>query len=842
VNSLTHPDLPEEQEYIDGAFACLDEMREEAASLRDGAGDTKARNALFQMGEDITASLDEAEDAICAGRIDSPEDTLYIGRRALRDSDGEYVVINWRADAARPFYEATPDDPCGLDRRRRFILNGRVLEDIADELFSERFRQVAPEIVDVLLQELERKRGSEMRDIVATIQAKQFRLITQPLDGGMVVQGGPGTGKTAVLLHRAAWLLSRYRRELRRGVLVVGPNPTFMRYISRVLPGLGESEVDQASLSTLVAGVRATGRDDERVMSLKGDPRMAAVIKAAVERRIRPPTATFTLTLDGYRFSLTGAQIAKVADVTRSRGLSYMEGRNQYRNAILRALYEAYRVVVTGRQGRVRGPQDFESTFRRSGAVQRFLDRSWPSTSSRELLHELLEGPRILADAAKDALSEDEQLLLLRSPVERIEDVRWTESDIPLLDEADSLLQGTPERWGHVIVDEAQDLTPMQLRMVSRRAVNGSMTLAGDIAQATGPCVYDTWEEISQHLLGVLDPRVEELTDGYRVAGQVMAFAARLLPTIAPGAAAPVAYRPGAGEPAITQVRPDELLGRLVDTVTAVSGGDGTLGVIVPERDLRQVSAVLDGAGIEFGEAVNGLSQPIEVLTPRAAKGLEFDDVVVLEPSTIAEDGANGLRELYVALTRATQQLYVLHARELPRELTPTPARGPLGETAEPVPLTRSDDGVEAVSDVGLTDAFALGRIAARGSTRGLARRLLAAALVLQHQGPESDAAAALLLPGPLEPPPVRVDGRPGDTIARCLDVHRAGVVQNAASEEAVRVLLADAAAAARTQESFMGASVVSDDTTCRALIEVGRSMPTVAGLATELEELLSRE
>jgi hypothetical protein len=322
----------------------------------------------------------------------------------------------------------------------------------------------------------------------------------------------------------------------------------------RILPGLGEDAVDQAAISTLVAGARARGRDEPTVMRLKGDARMAAVISAAIERRIRPPTATFTLNLDGHRFSLTGTQMSGIADGIRSRGLSYMEGRNQYRNAILRALYDAYRETATAIrqvQGRrnVRAPQDFDTTFRGTPAVQRFLDRSWPSMSSRELLHDLLEGPRILADSARGFLSPEEQTLLLRTSVDRLEDVRWTEADIALLDEADSILQGATERWGHVIVDEAQDLTPMELRMVSRRALRGSMTIAGDIAQATGPCHYDRWEDVTAHLIGVSNPRMEELTQGYRVAGQVMEFAARLLPEIAPGSSAPVAHRPGAADP-----------------------------------------------------------------------------------------------------------------------------------------------------------------------------------------------------------------------------------------------------------------------------------------------------
>jgi hypothetical protein len=369
------------------------------------------------------------------------------------------------------------------------------------------------------------------------------------------------------------------------------------------------------------------------------------------------------------------------------------------------------------------------------------------------------------------------------------------------------------------------------------------MTLAGDIAQATGPCAYSHWDEITQHLLAISQPRVEELTEGYRVAGQVMEFAARLLPQIAPGAAAPIAYRPGADDPAIMRVAPDGLLKALIETVTAIGVGAGTLGVIVPDADLRQVSAVLDRAGIEFGEAVNGLSQPIEVLTPRAAKGLEFDDVVVLEPRAIAEDGPNGLRELYVALTRATQQLYVLHSRGLPAALTAGELSGPEVDV-EPASLEDAEPGRPvAALGIGLTEAFAVARIVAPGSCRGLSHRLMAAALVLQHGSGDDEGVAALLLPPMSETaPPLRIGGRCDEIIAGCVEARRGEADPNAAAEASVRVLLADAIASIGAQDAVDGHETDYDHAKCRALIDAGRSLrPGGALLADELDRLLQR-
>lgn len=823
-------------------------MREDAGGLQEAAGDTKARNALHLLSERLAASLDDAETSICAGRIDfEAGETLYIGRRGIRDADGTHVVINWRADAARPFFEAGPNDPRGLDRRRRFRLNGRTLAAISDDLFTARYEHAAPEIIDILLEELERKRGSEMHDIVATIQADQYRLITQPLAGALVVQGGPGTGKTAVALHRAAWLLSAYRDTLtQRGVLVVGPNPTFMRYIARVLPSLDEDSVDQASVSNLVRVARARATDEEPLMRLKGDPRMATVISRAVERRVRPAAGPFRLTLEGHSFELTVAEMRDAAKGVLMRNLSYMEGRNQYRTAILHALYEAYRKVAAP-TGRIRGPQEFDSRFRGASALQNLLDRTWPSTSSRELVRDLLQGPRILADAAGDVLSSEEQQLLLRRPVDRIDDVRWTDSDLALLDEAESILQGVSERWGHVIVDESQDLTPMQLRMVSRRTFDGSMTLAGDIAQATGPWSYADWESVAEHLVAGADANIHELTRGYRVAEEVMTFAARLLPEIAPGATAPVAYRPGAGEPSISRTDAETLLAKLVEVVKAVGEGDGTVAVIVPPGELRRTSGALDAAGIEFGEAVNGLSQPIEVLTPRHAKGLEFDDVIVLEPRSIAEDGVNGLRELYVALTRATQQLHIVHSRGLPLLLETEPGAPPADAAAAAVdgadrarmvdsPLAAPEPPDATKTHVsGLTEAFALARLAA-SDDRPLSQRLMAAALVLGDGGTHDEAVAALLLPGASDRTQWHLSEPTGTIVRQCVEARASNVADESTPQPTLRVLLADGVASVRSR----GGLTESDTRWLRRLVKSGRDTGTPTGLALDLDTLLA--
>jgi DNA helicase IV len=460
-----------------------------------------------------------------------------------------------------------------------------------------------------------------MRDIVATIQADQYRLITHDPDSVLVIQGGPGTGKTAVGLHRASWLIFTLRERLqRRGVLVVGPNPTFMEYVSHVLPALGEDAVEQRAVGELVDGAAATLRDKPDVSARKADLEMADTIREAVEAALVSEPVELVLRLEGSFVDVKAREVRSLVEQVREELGTGTAGRERFRMSLLRRFYENYGAVHGA--GAVRSFDEVERALRAKGYLDSVLKAAWPVVSPEKLVRSVLAAdPRLRRRGAG-----------------------WSDGDIPLLDEARALLDAPPRAYGHVIVDEAQDLTPMQLRMIARRAREGALTILGDVAQATGAVRYSSWDEVLPHLPNGGEATVEELRHAYRVPREIMELALPLLDTIAPGTRPPISYRTGAAPPTVIRTEPEHLLTEAFRAAAAAP--DGLLAVILPE----------------------GMTAPsdelVPVLSPREAKGLEFDHVVVVEPALV------DLRELYVALTRPTKTLTVVHARPLPPELS----------------------------------------------------------------------------------------------------------------------------------------------------------------------------
>ena len=587
---------------------------------------------------------------LCFGRIDvsSVEDPLYVGRRWIQDDDG-MVVVNWQAPVARPFYTATPAAPHGVTLRRRFRLRDRTLTGISDEMLDGSLEDAASTLDDFLLEELERTRDARMRDIVATIQADQYGLIARPPEPPLVIQGGPGTGKTAVGLHRASFLLFSHRAELRR-VLVVGPNPVFMDYVSHVLPALGEDAVDQRAVVELVERADVTLVDPPEVEQLKADPRLADVVGRAVELRSHGSPEELVVWMDGVFVGVREPEVLELLETTgEEHGLS-AASRERFRMSVLRRFYADYGEQLGGLA--TRAFDEVERSLRKGGVLNRFLETVWPAPKPEHVVRQLLSSRERLAEAANGILDADEQALLRRTRS------GWSAADLPLLDEARALLRGDHDRYGHVIVDEAQDLTPMQLRMIARRAV-GSFTLLGDVAQATGPVPYRSWGALLRNLPGGDRAQTEELKHAYRVPREIMALALPLLEHIAPDVQAPVAYRSGAQRPRI--VRAESPLDAAYEEAAALAAAEGLLAIIAPSSlrgDAEPPSSLFDDARVS-------------VLTPREAKGMEFDHVIVVEPAQIVEEaaGGQGLRELYVALTRPTTTLVVVHSRPLPAEL-----------------------------------------------------------------------------------------------------------------------------------------------------------------------------
>jgi DNA helicase IV len=696
----SHPDLAAEQAHIDRAYDSLERSREEATRLRSmvevGKGGTEQARWEREMIEgniaQRLASLQLGDASLVFGRIDRTQseggDSFYIGRLAVADETREPLVVDWRAPVAEPFYRATGRSPMGLVRRRHFATRGRQLLAIEDELFGESAGVLGGTLAiqdegreirgqSTLIAALEEARTGRLGDIVATIQGEQDEIIRAELPGILVVQGGPGTGKTVVALHRAAYLLYTHRFPLEgQGVLVVGPNRLFLGYIEQVLPSLGEAGVDLVVLADLLDGTLAVeGRDPAVTARVKGDLRMAKVVAKAVRDRQRPLRTPLKVGFGVQTLTLTpGQSKAIVADAHRRFRL-HNAGRRHVEASVYATLADSARVPVDADAVR--------NGLRSNPDVREALDRMWPLLTPAELLHDLY-GSRALIDlAAGNLLTEDERAALQRPRAGRADEAPWTHDDVPLLDEARAQLGPKPRRvkrngsagddeprtYGHIVVDEAQDLSPMQLRMLSRRSLNGSMTVVGDIAQSTGAWAHADWSEVLDQLPDRRPARRTELTIGYRLPEPNMRLAAKVLELAAPGLKPPTSVRQVSDEPRFVQAE----AGRLGAEVVAAALFErdavdpGSVAVIVPDSLLAAVTDAFDAAGVEYGRAVrSGLSTQITVVPVSLVKGLELDASVVVEPAAILEEEAQGARALYVALTRATKRLVLVHERPLP--------------------------------------------------------------------------------------------------------------------------------------------------------------------------------
>src|SRR5205809_2771057 len=439
---MAHPDLPAEQAYLDQAYASLDRMKEALLRAAESGATEISQEAIEDWATGRLRTFEDADRGLCFGRIDSEEaaDSIYVGRRWVHNDERHPLVVNWQAPAARPFYTATPAAPHGVRLRRRFRAKGRTLTGISDESLDGSLADAATSVDDFLLEELERTRDARMRDIVATIQADQYHLIARAPEPPLVIQGGPGTGKTAVGLHRASFLLFEHRAELRR-VLVVGPNPAFMEYVSHVLPTLGEDSVDQRAVAELVEDVEVTRVDPLDVQRLKADTRLVPELHRLVEAASEGEPQELVVRMEGRFVGVEADEVAELVGEARAElGLS-AAARERFRMNVLRRFYEDYGVRLGGQA--YRNFEEVERALRRDGRLTRFLNRAWPVPKPEQIVKRLPDLPRSRG---------------------------WSEADLPLLDEARALIVGTPQQYGHVIVDEAQDLTPMQLRMVARRA------------------------------------------------------------------------------------------------------------------------------------------------------------------------------------------------------------------------------------------------------------------------------------------------------------------------------------------------------------------------------------
>ncbi len=704
-----HPDLPEEQAFIDHAYECLESSRQAAWRLRDLneadlGGTFQARferNAFDEALVKRLTDLDLGDSALVFGRIDRVDESgdddgtgvesFRIGRLAVADDQSEPVVIDWRAPVAEPFYRATGREPMGLLRRRHFAVEGRTLLGLEDELFGEGhlglgddegLSSSGPSLrgYSTLIASLERGRTGALGDIVATIQAEQDEIIRSPQAGVLVVQGGPGTGKTVVALHRAAYLLYTHRFPLEdQGVLVIGPNRVFLRYIERVLPSLGEAGVEQVVLADLVPGVAVSHRENPEVAAVKGDIRMTRMIDRAVDDRERPLREDLVVPFRSGYLRLTVEDSRRIVRQARRRNRRHNASRRIVEN-------EMWETMAAGWRAGDAEPSEVREAVRRLPEVREALERMWPVLTPAQLVHDLLGSKALLRSALTTAVTDTEVDtlvgLLHRSRSASPDDIPWTEADIPLLDDAREVLGPVPHRgeidpadeirtYGHIVVDEVQDLTPMALRMVTRRSLNGSMTVVGDLAQATGALAPAVWDDVVAHLPDRRPPRVIGLSVGYRIPSEIMAVADVVMEAAAPGLRRPESVRSGGEQPRLVPVedgRAASVAGEVAASLAALP--DGSVAVIAPDSMVDEMSEALTSAGIDHGRAgVSGLERQVTVVPVSVAKGLELDSVVVVEPASIVDEGHLGLRSLYVALTRSTRRLAVVHSAPLPEPL-----------------------------------------------------------------------------------------------------------------------------------------------------------------------------
>ena len=762
-------EIAEEQAFLDLSLGALDHMRDEARSLRDsaavanmrGAGDLVERDVVMATALSRLDQLAIGDQPLFFGRIDyalngsAHADVYHVGRLAVSDEHLNALVVDWRAPVAEAFYRATGVESLGLSRRRHVAIRNNEVTGVEDEYFADdngdlslpedEVRSATDEgLVDggfalggpgALLAALGRARTGHMGDIIATIQGEQDKIIRTPLAGILLVQGGPGTGKTAVALHRAAYLLFTYRNSLeRQGVLVVGPNPLFLNYIENVLPSLGESGVTLSTISGLVTNVPVRGRDTEPADFLKGDPRMVTFIANALRTRQHPLRDDVKIPIGRAIVVLKAQYTKEVVERARRRPGNHNQRRSAIGRELANRLATEYqdRFVHDGADD-ISQVGELADLIRTSAQFREVLQRIWPRLSGQELLYDLFGAPALIRAAGKDLLSDEEMALLHRPRSVSLEETLWTKADAALIDEARTLL-GPRRRprpapkvgetdildgvdldsyalnvraaalreaarlapapalvldeaefvtYGHIVIDEAQDLSPMELRVLKRRDLTGSMTIVGDMGQATTISSSASWNT----LIEILQPRRAvtrvDLTVSYRTPEEVLDFAAPTLRAAAPDLEPPRPVRRAGSVPTVEMVDPEYFNKTLVEATRRECStvAPGRVAVIVTGSRVEEMVELLRGEGLDAidprDQESRGLGADLVVLAAEGANGLEFDATIVVEPAQIASRGSadpkiftpRGLRTLYVAMTRPTRRLAIVACSALPPTL-----------------------------------------------------------------------------------------------------------------------------------------------------------------------------
>jgi DNA helicase IV len=676
---MVEPELASERAYLTDARTALRSMYAEVVD-RDvqviGGEDNDERftNEANQRAKQMrtNALLDLPDVPLFFGRLDyehgtiDGHDQIYIGRRHVHDGTGVPLVIDWRAPVSVPFYRATTNDRQRVLMRRRYGFSDHAdLTGFEDEPLTGVV--VDTDQADAFLRaEIERPRTGPMRDIVATIQPEQDDLVRAPLHPSVCVQGAPGTGKTAVGLHRVAYLLYTERERLGRGgVVIVGPNKSFLSYIRKVLPALGEVDVRQITIGELITRPVAA-IDEPAAEALKGDPRMIGALRRALWSYVGTPTEGVLYSKGSRRYRVHDYEVVDIVSNLRE-STRYAPGRNALAQRIAH-------VVLVRMEERAESPDDrVQNAVARSKPVKDVLDAVWPRVAPEQVLHRLFSDADFLADAAQDLTDEERTALLWAKPARSWKSAKWSFADTVLLDELEDLIERRTGSLGHLVLDEAQDLSAMQLRALGRRCRSGSATVLGDLAQATTAWAAGAWDRVLGHL-GKSDGVVAELDRGFRVPEQIINFAAKLLPEIAPTLATPTGVRTVANALSIVRADPATYTDRIVAECKTALAGEGSVALIAADDQLAGLRDALADDGLEvalLGETEDEIDTVRLVCVPATlAKGLEFDAVVVAEPAHIVAAEPRGLHRLYVVLTRAVSRLQIVHAEPLPPSLT----------------------------------------------------------------------------------------------------------------------------------------------------------------------------
>ena len=674
---MVEPELASERAFLDTARTALSKMYAEVVD-RDvqiiGGEDNDERftNEANQRAKEMRthALLDLPDVPLFFGRLDyeygtiEDLDQIYIGRRHVHDGSGVPLVIDWRAPVSVPFYRATPSDRRRVVMRRRYGFSDHAdLTGFEDEPLTGAV--VSDQADKFLRSEIERPRTGPMRDIVATIQPEQDDLVRAPLHPSVCVQGAPGTGKTAVGLHRVAYLLYTERERLGRGgVVIVGPNRSFLSYIRKVLPALGEVDVRQITIDELLTRPTAA-IDATEAERLKGDARMADVLRRALWSYVGMPTEGVVYSKGSRRYRVHDYEVVDIVSDLRE-STRYAPGRNALAQRIAH-------VVLVRMEERAESPDDrVQNAVARSKPVKDVLDSVWPRVFPEQVLHRLLADADFLAAAAPGLTDEERTALLWPKPPRGWKSAKWSFADTVLLDELEDLIERRTGSLGHLVLDEAQDLSAMQLRALGRRCRTGSATVLGDLAQATTPWAAGSWDRVLGHL-DKGDGVTVELDRGFRVPEQIISFAAKLLPEIAPTLGTPTGVRTVANALSVVPADASTFADQVVAECRAALEGEGSVALIAADDQVVALRDAIAAAGLEvalIGETEDEIDTVRLVCVPATlAKGLEFDAVVVAEPAHIVAAEPRGLHRLYVVLTRAVSRLQIIHAEPLPSAL-----------------------------------------------------------------------------------------------------------------------------------------------------------------------------